>query len=229
MPGTDGMWSQDTPNTDMEIFVGASEFKDIAGLASISSGNPGDLKLTLTTGQAGNLMADVTAAIKRTGVYGNPAIQQQQFGTAASLPGPTAVSGTSDPEGIRSYPPYKTSQLATLVGPVAGPVVKGIQINSVDTIFQLAAGSLTTAQLALSNTSFTDNTAAATVATLIAGGANNLPTASRANLYRFTLPVGTPAFTVISGSETLINLKFTPSGGSLVFYGCVLKCSFNFN
>lgn len=237
MPGTDGYWNQDTPYTDMEIFVGASEFKDIANLATVASASSGLFTLNLAAGAAGNFCADVTAAIKRTGVYATPALTQEQYGTAASQPGPTLVSGTSDPEGIRGYPPYLSSTLATLRGPVSGPVPKGVQLNSVDVIYNVTGLAASLAQIGVFATNFVDGVAG-NVVNLITLGANGLPTAIRTTVYRFNIPVPTgagavaaPYFMTLSGTELSIQVKLTAgaSTGAISFYGCVCKCSYNFN
>ena len=34
MPHTDGRWTQGTSNPDLQLFIGAQKFKDLAGLAS---------------------------------------------------------------------------------------------------------------------------------------------------------------------------------------------------
>lgn len=230
MPGTDGMWSQDSPNTDMEIFLGASEFKDQAGVATIASASAGIFTLNLATAAAGNFFANITAAVKRTGVYATPALVQEQYGTAASVPGPTLVTGTSDPEGIRGYPPYTASKLATLVGPATGPAAKGLQINSVDVIYAINTVAASLAQIGLTVTPFADNVGTFNTVNLITLGANGMPTAFRANLYKFNIPCTAPFFMTASGSTAVLNIKLTAgSGGTINFYGCVAKCSFNFN
>jgi hypothetical protein len=241
MPNTDQMWMQDTATADMEIFVGPSEFKDVAAVATFNqiAGVP---VWNVAAAAAANFFADVSAALKKTGLYGNPALSQSQYGTAASLPGPTAVSGTSDPEGIRGFPPFPAgapaatppyydyagspSRLATLVGPQTGPVPKGIQVNSVDVIYVLAS-TLTLGQLGLTSTSFVNNVAPV-VASLITLGSNLVNTA-QAQPYRVNVPVSNPAFIVTQDSELILNVKLTPAGGVASLYGCVLKCSYNFN
>src|SRR5215471_18078927 len=109
MPNTDQYWQGDTPFNDQEIFVGATEFKDLAGLGTFASAGAGLLTLNLSTTQAGNFFANITALLKRTGMLATAAMQQQQFGTAASQPGPSSVAGTNDPEAIRGFAPFTTA------------------------------------------------------------------------------------------------------------------------
>lgn len=229
MPNTDQFWMGDTPFPDMEVFVGASEFKDLAAVATFASAGPGLLTLNLATAAAGNFFANITAALKRTGMYGSTVLNQQQFGTAASQPGPSQVSGTSDPEGVRGFPPFTANRLPTLVGPQTGPIPKGFQVNSVDVLYTVSTVNAGLAQIGFTNTNFVDNVAP-NVVNLIALGANGMPTAFRTNTYRFNVPVPTPAFITALDSSAILNVKLTAgSGGTINFYGCVLKTSFNFN
>lgn len=228
MPNTDQFWMGDTAFTDQEIFVGATEFKDLAGVATLASAGVGLLTYNLATAAAGNFMADITGMLKRTGMYGNPALFQQQFGTAASQPGPSLVPNTNDPEGIRGFPPFTASQLPTLIGPQRGAIAKGIQVNSVDILYVVNTVNATLAQVGLTDTNFVDNVVP-NVVNRITLGANGMPTAFRANNYRFNVPVPTPAMSVLPDTESILNVKITAgSGGTVNFYGCVLKCSFNF-
>jgi hypothetical protein len=226
MPNTDQWWSGDTPQPDGELFIGATEFKDLAAVATLASAGAGLLTLNLAAAGAGNFFANLSAMLKRTGVLATPAIQQAQFGTAASQPGPSGVVGTSDPEGIRGYPPFLTSKLPTLVGPQTGAVPKGFQINSVDVLYTVGGSTATLAQIGLTNTNFVNNVAP-NVVNVIVLGANGLPTAVQAQPYRFNVPVAVPGFPILPDTETILNIKLT-GGGTIVFYGCVLKSSYNF-
>ncbi|HEY4799500.1 MAG TPA: hypothetical protein VII99_10530 [Bacteroidia bacterium] len=230
MPNTDQYWQADTPFPDQEIFVGATEFKDLAGVATFASAGAGLLSLNLGTAAAGNFFANITAALKRTGVLATPALQQSQFGTGASMPGPSGVANTTDPEGIRGFPPFPASKLPTLIGAQTGPIVKGIQVNSVDLLYNIGTVNAGLAQVGLTITNFIDNNAATPTSTnIIALGANGMPTAFRANYYRFNVPVTSPAMVTAFDSELIANVKLTAgSGGTVVFYGMVAKCSFNF-
>lgn len=230
MSQSDGQWTQDTPFTDMEVFVGATEFKDLAGLATFASAGAGLLTLNLAATQAGNFFANVTALLKRTGVFATPALTQQQYGTSLSLPGPQAsLANSNDPEGIRGFPPYLASQMPTLKGAQVGAVPKGVQINSVDLLYAVATVNATLAQMGLTATNFVDNVAPA-VTNIIALGANGMPVAFRALPYRFNVAVAAPAMIVTADSEVILNIKLTAAaGGTAQLYGAVLKCSFNFN
>lgn len=229
MSHTNSRWTQDTANPDLEIFVGATEFKDQAAVATFASAGAGLLTLNLATTAAGNFFANISAALKRTGVLATPALTQEQFGTNASQPGPSAVAGTSGPGGPAGYPPFTAAQLATLGTPATGAFKKGFQINSVDLIYSAATVNLALAQMGLTRTVFVDNIAPA-VTNIIALGANGMPVAFRAQPYRFNIPVVTPAMETSADTELILNVKLTAGGGgTALFYGAVLKCSFNFN
>lgn len=231
MSQTDGQWIQDTPFTDMEIFVGATEFKDLAAVATFASAGAGLLSLNLATTAAGNFFANITAALKRTGVYATPSLMQQQYGTAASVPGPSTVANTSGPEAVTGFPPFTAANLPTLKGPYNGPVAKGVQINSIDLLYTVSTVNASLAQVGLTATNFIDNNAATpTVTNIITLGANGLATAFRTNYYRTNVAVASPAMQVLADSEFIVNFKLTAgSGGTALFYGCVLKCSYNYN
>ena len=232
MGNTDGVWSQDTPVNDMEIFVGATEFKDSSANATgPNSGGLGLLSLNLAASKAGTFFVDITAMLKRTGVYATPALAGQQFGTAASMPGPSLVAGTSDPEGIRGFPPFTTAQLPTLRGSTPGPPAKGVYVTSVDLIYTVTGLALTLATIGLTDTTFVNNTAPAVVSRIVSG-ANGMPTAIQAQPYKFNIPVPllSQSFATASGTETILNVNLTTGvGGTAVFYGAVLHCTYNFN
>src|SRR3974390_1025932 len=180
MPNTDQWWSGDTPFPDQEIFVGATEFKDLAGVATFASAGAGLLTLNLASTAAGNFFANITAMLKRTGVFATPAVQQQQFGTSSSLPGPIgSLPNTSDPEGIRGYPPFTAASLPTLVGPARGAVPKGVMINSVDIVAGINTVNASLAQIGLTATNFV-NAVAPNVINIITLGANGIPVAFNA-------------------------------------------------
>jgi hypothetical protein len=97
-------------------------------------------------------------------------------------------------------------------------------------LYNVGAVNAGLAQIGLTNTNFIDNNAATpTVVNIITLGANGMPVAFRANYYRFNVPVVAPAMPVLPDTETILNVKLTAgSGGTINFYGCVLKCSYNF-
>jgi hypothetical protein len=229
MPGTDSTWNQDTPNSDLEIFIGATEWRDAGNHATIATPSAGVIAWTVPAAQTSVFLANIQAMIKRTGVFATPASVQQQYGTAASLPGPTQVANTSDPEGLRGYPPFTASKLATLIGPQAGAIPKGIQINSMDVIYSVNALNITAGKLMLNLVTYIDNTASPSVISLIPS-TNNLTLTARANLYRTNIPVASPVFAINSGQSASLEVDVTTvAGGTFTFYGCVAKCSFNFN
>jgi hypothetical protein len=239
MGNTDGQWIQDTPSTDQEIFVGASEFKDISANSTNGSAGPGLFSMNIAAGKACTFFADITALLKRTGMYASAARDQQQFGTAASQPGPSTVSGTSGPEGISGYPPMLAAQMPTISGSLTaggastiqiGPVKKGAYPTSVDLIYSVAGGALSVATVGLTDTVFANNVAPA-VTNRIALGANGMPTANQANPYTFNVPtlLSSQNFATTSKTQTILNVNLTTGAGTAVFYGAVLHCTFNYN
>jgi hypothetical protein len=230
MSHTDGFYEMDTPNPDGQIFIGASEFKDINGVATYASAGEGLFTLNLGSAAAASFFANVTALLRRTGVYATPSRVQEQFGTAASVPGPTTVANTSGPEATSGYPPYLAAQLPTLTGPITGPIPKGFQVNSLDVIYDVETVNLSLAQCSLVVTQFT-NLAAPSVTNRIALAANGLPVAFAAGVAQLTnVPVPSPVFSTAQDGETIVHVNLTAgAGGTAKFYGVVLRVSFNLN
>lgn len=228
MPGTDSVWEQGSSFPDLQIFIGADEIRTTSGTATLTLNASGDLSVNIGASQTTvNVISE--PGFERTGRYGSSALDQQQYGTAASQPGPSAVPGTSGP-GYSGMPPIQGSKLATLTGGVpAGPAAKGIMITSIDAIYLIAGSALTLNQLGITASKFVNNVAVA-VTNILAKAANGLQTAIQANPYVTNVPVTTPAFVVTPDTEVLVEWDVTTqAGGSARLYGLVLRCSFNFN
>jgi hypothetical protein len=230
---TQNALAMDTPNTDGQIFVGASEFIDTAGFATTASAGAGLFSKNIPASDAATFFANVTAIMRRTGMFATPSSVQEQFGTAASQPGPSAVSGTSDPLAIDGFPPFLAAALPTLAGPVTGAIPKGYRIKSMDVIYEINTVDATVATCGLTVTQFV-NAVAPVVTNRIALGANGLPVAHNAagagKPYVINVPVPSPVFSVASDGETIVNVNITPgAGGTAKFYGVVLYCDFNLN
>jgi hypothetical protein len=168
----------------------------------------------------------------RAPVYATPAYDQEQFGTAAAQPGPSSVSGTGGPLQLpQGQPPMTTSQLATVSGSyVSGPAKKGLQIDSVDVIYQvLADATAVAATIGLTKTDFA-NLVAPVVSNLIALGAHSLPVVVGAQPQVTNVAVASPAMLVDSDSEVILNVNLTGgTAGTIKFYGAVIHGHFNFN
>ncbi len=228
MGRTNGRWVQDTPNPDGAIFVGATEFKDLDATATLSNTGAGLLAYALGAGAAGAFYANITAMLKRTGVFATPNLMQEQFGTAASVPGPTTVAGTTDADAIQGYPPFTAAQMPTLAGAAAEPFPKGFEITSIDVIYSIGTANIAALGLVLTDTTFTDNTAAPVVTTRLTSTTFTLT--HRTNLYVKNTPVPTPAFPIANADSTQVNVNITGATTSTVlFYGVVLHGKFNYN
>lgn len=231
MSHTDTTWTQSQANPDLEIFVGASEFKDLAGFASVASAGAGLLALSLPATDAGTFFADITAFLRRTGVLATAASAQSQFGTAAAQPGPSSVAGTSGPLALTNggFPPLKGAQMATKGSIATGPTAKGLQLNSIDVVYTIPTANPSVATIGITKTKYVDNVAPA-VTNILALGANGLPTAFRATPYVKNIAITNPAMLTDKCSEVIVNVNITAGAGSTVlFYGVNLYCSYNFN
>jgi hypothetical protein len=230
MSHTDGMFTMDTPNTDGQFFVGASEFIDTAGVATTASAGAGLFSKNIASAAAATFFANIVPILRRTGMYATPALNQEQFGTAASVPGPTTVANTSGPEGTQGFPPWTQAQLPTLIGAIAGPISKGFRVTSIDVIYEVDTVIATLATVGLTVTQFV-NGVAPTVTNRIALGANGLPVAFATGLpYVKNIVVPSPVFSTASDGETIVNVNLTAgTGGTIKFYGVVLHVDFNLN
>ncbi len=225
---TEGKWEQGTPSTDMQIFVDAGRFTDVAGLATVASAGPGLFVKHVPAADASTFFANL-GLLLRTGQYAS-ADGQSQFGTAAGVAGPTTVANTSGPLALPpGIPPILAANLPTLGNIQLGPIPKGMQINSIDVIYTVAALAAAVATVGLTTTTFA-NATAPVVTNLIALAANGLPTAVQATPYVKNVAVATPAMLITADTEVIANVNFTGGAtGTVDFYGIVVHCSFNFN
>jgi hypothetical protein len=240
MSHTDGRWTQGTSVPDLQLFIGALKFKDLAGHATTpaSIATPGLIFQTATAGNASIFTVDLAELFLRSGVFATPAYDQEQFGTVAALPGPSAVSGTSGPLAIpgsgspnyQGFPPTPAASLATVSLPTTGPSQKGIQIDSLDIIYQvLTDATAVAATVGLTKTVFA-NLVAPVVTNIIALGNNGLPVIIGAQPQVTNVAVATPAMIVASDTEVLLNINLTGgTAGTIKFYGAVVKAHYNFN
>ena len=226
---TKNMLTQETPVPDLTVFFGASQFRDASGNGVFALPGAGLPQLTLANNLAGNFVVDM-GLFFRTGVYATPALMQRQFGTSAGTPGPSSVANTSGPLALPTgFPPTLGAKLATRVGGAAGPIPKGIQINSIDVIYTVAGLAAALAQVGLTATQYANN-AAPTVTNLIALGANGLPTAIQAQPYVKNVAVPVPAFVITPDTEAVLNVKLTSGAtGTIAFAGVCVNASYNFN
>src|SRR6266567_4198733 len=181
MSYTDSRWTQGSPNTDLSIFVGADQFIDFAAVATLPAAPAAGL-LFKTVGN--NAVAKFFASLSlllRSGQFATAAYSQEQFGTAAAVPGPSSVAGTSSPLALQpGFPPVTAANMATVGGTLgtgflSGPIPKGIQINSYDVIYQVLTLAAATATTGLTKTKFV-NLVAPVVTNIVALAANGLPT-----------------------------------------------------
>ena len=229
MSFTEGMWEQALPQSDLQMFIGADQIRNTTGAPTLTLNASGDLSLNLGASSSAVFMVSATDFV-RTGRYATTAIDQEQFGTAASQPGPSTVSGTSGPLALQpGYPPLKASQMATLGAIQTGPIPKGFQINSIDVVYLITGAALTSIAVGLTKTVFANNTANA-VTSLLTKAQNGLALAIQANPYVINVAVPSPAMLVSADTEALIELDVTtPASSAFRLYGFVLHCSYNLN
>lgn len=237
MSHTDTQWTQGISTGGAQLFIGANEFKDFAGLATFpASPSAGLIFQTVPATDACKFFANVSC-ILRQAVYPTAASAQSQFGTAAAVPGPSSVSGTSGPLALLpGYPPITAANMATVGGTVggagvmSGTIPKGIQIDSIDVIYQVLSLAAAAATVGLTTTSFA-NLVTPVVTNIIALAANGLPTAIGAHPQVTNVAVTAPAMIVpTTDTEVVINVNLTGGAtGTVNFYGVVINMHYNYN
>jgi hypothetical protein len=242
---TAGTFSQDTPNADAEIFIGPQEFIQGAGTAAAAAltgitgtgGTANIISVASTSTGLSSRAITISRLVLRTGVFAPSTPQTlsgQAFGTAAAVPGPSAVAGTSGPSGFgvnQVIPPVLKANLPTLIGSVAGAKAKGIQINWVD-VFFAATGVVTSVSVVLRRLIAAPGVAAIPIVIVdmnlvVAVGPLTATTANQVARVRSV----NPSPLMITGDATLIDLEYnyTIAAGVFTSYGVVLGCSYNFN
>jgi hypothetical protein len=225
-----------TPFTDGQLFIGAANWLPlVVADAPIGSAGAGLFTRNCITGTTSQLFANISSLL-RTGQLATPGVNQQQFGTAAAVPGPSSVSNTSDPLDLPpGFPPAWTPNnvLPTLSGGQKGPIPKGLMITSVDVIYEVDTDALTSVTFGLTQTTFPaiGTSAAPTVTNIIALGANSLPVAANTagQVTPTRINIATPAFVNAFKSEIIANINFDVAGGTAKFYGIILNSTFNYN
>lgn len=155
---TAGYVTQGKPNTDGQFFINACDALNYAiniggeATAALANDNVGSElsapAIQIPASLSFGVGFDLNTIITRLGVLQsqNYALNssQQAFGTAEG-PGPNSTSGTSGPAGFSPnsvVAPVAAANLPTIIGSVAGPPKKGVQVNYIDLIYanRLAVG-----------------------------------------------------------------------------------------
>lgn len=231
MGHTEGRWTQGTPSPDLQLFFGADQFTDFAGVSTLPAAPAAGLLYKVVPATlAAKFFITPESLLLRSGVLATAAYDQEQFGTAAAVPGPSGVSGTSGPLALPSgFPPILGAAMATVAGPTSGALLKGMQINSIDVIYQVLALAAAAATVGITKTVFS-NLVAPVVSNILALGANGLPTAIGAQVQVTNIPIAVPAFILGGDTQPIINVNLTGGAtGTVNFYGVVLRCSYNLN
>lgn len=235
MTTTRGRWEGGLSFTDGQIFLGASDFLPlvVAG-APIASAGAGLFTRNIPASTTANLFANINS-ILRTGQLANNLQNQSQFGTAALVPGPSSVAGTSGPLAVwPGFPALGASKNPTISGPQNAPIPKGIGFTSVDVIYEVDTGAITSVTVGLTQTKMpaAGATGAPVVANILALAANGLPVAANTAGQATTTRVATTSasFVILAESEVIVNVNFvTPAANTVKFYGVVLNVNFNYN
>lgn len=214
MSYTEGRWTQGGVSQDMRVFLGASEFKDTANLATTAFAIGPPALFSLHTTGASVFVMNCDDVMRKMG---------EPMDTGG-------VTGVSDPLGYHAVPPIPAAQLPTLVGPTSGygpgapQQKKGMMILGFDVIYKVAVA-LTVATVGIIETKFVNN-AAATSVNILAVAANGLATAVQTNPYVIHVNVVNPAFITDPDASVLLVLNMT---GTVDLYGVDLYLGYNLN
>jgi hypothetical protein len=245
---TAGWVTQGKPNTDLQIFISpiaAIPFNNTL-TTPISFGNPSQSitfplsGLVVDEEHAGTyaISYQISDLLQRLGMLQSTNFalnsSQEAFGTASG-PGPSAIAGTSGPSGFGPdsvIPPVMGANLPTLIGSVAGPPKKGIQINWIDLIYQVAGDPLTSLSYVVNKITIPpgiDQTL--TEITLVSGV---VPAGAKLeNINDFTrFRVINPNPEMLIDDMDILNIFLTASvlnATSFSSMGLILGCSYNFN
>lgn len=245
---TSGLFTAGKPNTDLQIFLDAS------GCATVTGGTPATSVLAAigASGYAGVVIPASASAVAvqkqinnlllRTGMLNasgaagfatNPS--PQAFGTSNG-PGPNNISGTSGPLGLSAaqiVPPIPAASLATLKGPTSGAPAKGLQINTVDALYQVLGGAATAIALNLEflNPAAPGNDIAVTpTAVVTASALNTTVNSANTKIHRVRVTLTNPAMIVNDCTSVLVNTQATtPAGVTVGVIGWLLGCNYNLN
>src|SRR5690348_16966367 len=104
MARTAGYYQQDSPFTDLKLRLAPQDFTNTgAGTATLTVNAKGDISYNAAASQVLVFTASLSKLIERLGF---PLFLQENFGTAAGVPGPSSVANTSDPAANQGYPPF---------------------------------------------------------------------------------------------------------------------------
>jgi hypothetical protein len=178
---TAGPLLADTPNTDLQLFLPATDA--IVANAAVASfpviepqGGAGTTPISsilIPASASTQIQFNLSKLFVRTGILQSNNFatntMQQAFGTANG-PGPSLVEGTSDPSGFgydqgipdgdnviagsNTLPPIQSQLLPTLLGPFPNALPKGIRIKWIDLIYVVNGVALTSLGLELVNFTF---------------------------------------------------------------------------
>lgn len=167
--------------------------------------------------------------------YGMQDDGQQQYGRPNGTSGAIALPllpGTVDqtPYSRTQRPPVPST---AIFGPndlgTARTISKGIQVNTINLVYQVLGANLTSATIGMTKTQFASGVAP--VVTALLANANNgilLPVAAQPVITGIAIP--TPAPITTRFAQTLIEVDITtPAGSTVNLYGLFLDVSFNFN
>lgn len=228
---TAGQFLQDTPFVDGQIFLSAADCS-LSGFASGPVQNLGgptvDIYSSFTAASTSCYVTGALRFLNRTGTQPN---YQEQFGTAALVPGPSSVANTSDPLNLVGMPPTKKASLASLTGGANGFVAKGVQINYVDLIYSIATNAMTNMNLGVFAFNYVNGVAVNKVSLYPWGSVIGIPLAVAANPYVFRIPMPTIQMFTNSDTKVFAHFFFSSSASAPVFnfYGMVFGISYNFN
>lgn len=222
MPHTASRFQQDLGFTDGVILFGPRQFSSLGTDASVETRNAaGDISLNNGASESAiNVLNLGDGQLFRTG-FGEDL--QEQFGgsgiaaSAAFQGRPDTIAGMASLQQITPRTAFK---------------IKGMTLDSIAIVELITGAALTAHTCRVDKTAFANNVANA-ITSILASGANGLPTATQVNPYvtEIALPTSNPPLYRISDlSEYNLEIAATTQvGGAYRLYAVRVKVTFNFN
>jgi len=251
MPHTASRFQQDLSFIDGLYFFSPNEISAISasGTAPTLTRNAvGDIAWNLPASSGAYFDINIMNTILRRSGYFEDI--QEQFGSTfgsglggvmANPPNSagTGIPGSAAPQGrpdgyILPGQPQPASGMAALqeITPRTALKLKGFKPKSINAIYKVLTGAMTTLTVSLTQTIFTNgNTVASGQTTLLAAALNGLVNVAQANPYVTNVPLTAAIYYNIT-PNTELWLEFnvvSPAGNSFQLYGVEVLCDFNFN
>jgi hypothetical protein len=251
MPHTSSRYQQDLGFSDGLIDYSLQDIVaiSVSGTApSIVRNAIGDIAYSLAASSQAYFDIDLMKnVLRRSGFFEDT---QNEFGSTfggglgGPSAGPSGLSGTGipasaapqgrPPDYILPGQPQPMSAMGALqeITPRTAFKIKGVKPTSLNLIYKVLTGAMTTLTVSLTQTVFKNGQSVVTgQTTLLAAGLNGLVNAAAATPYVTNIAIPNAVFYQITPlTELWLEIAVTsPAGNTFQLYGCEMNCVFNYN